>query len=205
MRKGFTLIELLVVIAIIAILAAILFPVFAKAREKARQSSCLSNVKQLALANMQYAQDYDERTLPYSTLPSGGGYMWFELCQPYIKNTQVLKCPSQNPTNMSQTRSMPVSYGLTRSSGCLGEGGEQGVALGRIVYPAETYCMLDNRANNDETQSFGTFYAPPGNTWGTHGTMSNRHNEGANIGFYDGHAKWMSREAAWAMPYYDFN
>jgi prepilin-type processing-associated H-X9-DG protein len=58
---------------------------------------------------------------------------------------------------------------------------------------------------NDEAQSFGTFYAPPGNTWGTHGTMSNRHSEGANIGFYDGHAKWMSREAAWAMPYYDFN
>jgi prepilin-type processing-associated H-X9-DG protein len=48
-------------------------------------------------------------------------------------------------------------------------------------------------------------HSPPGNTWGTHGTMSNRHNEGANIGFYDGHAKWMSREAAWAMPYYDFN
>ncbi|MEN6644138.1 MAG: DUF1559 domain-containing protein [Armatimonadia bacterium] len=190
---------------IIAILAAILFPVFAKAREKARQSSCLSNMKQLALGNLQYAQDYDERTLPYSTLPSGVGYMWFELVQPYLKSVQILKCPSQNPTVLTQTRSLAVSYGLTRSSGCLGEGGEQGVALGRIAQPAETYCMMDTRANDDEAQTFGTFYAPPGNTWGSYGTMSPRHNEGANIGFYDGHAKWMSRQAAWAMPYYDFN
>ncbi len=68
MRKGFTLIELLVVIAIIAILAAILFPVFAKAREKARQTSCLSNMKQIGLASMMYAQDYDER-LPGSCGP----------------------------------------------------------------------------------------------------------------------------------------
>ncbi len=76
MRRGFTLIELLVVIAIIAILAAILFPVFAKAREKARQSSCLSNMKQIVLGTMQYAQDYDER-LPMrwlATDSAGTGY-----------------------------------------------------------------------------------------------------------------------------------
>jgi len=202
-RRGFTLIELLVVIAIIAILAAILFPVFAKAREKARQSSCLSNMKQLALANLQYAQDYDEKTLPYSTLPSGGGLMWFVIVQPYIKNTQILVCPSQSITTKWGTAD--ISYGLTRSTGCLGESGEQGVALGRIAQPAETYCMMDTRAHDNESECFPTFYAPPGNTWGSYGAMSDRHNGGANINFYDGHAKWMSRQAAWAMPYYDFN
>ena len=98
MRKGFTLIELLVVIAIIAILAAILFPVFAKAREKARQSSCNSNVKQIMTAILSYAQDYDE-TLPrgYYYIPPGGTNDWLSWAQfiyPYIKNQQLFTCPS---------------------------------------------------------------------------------------------------------------
>jgi prepilin-type N-terminal cleavage/methylation domain-containing protein len=94
-RCGFTLIELLVVIAIIAILAAILFPVFAKAREKARQASCLSNTRQFGVAILSYAQDYDE-TLP----PAIGGatmaslYTVFDYCQPYLKSTQLEFCPS---------------------------------------------------------------------------------------------------------------
>jgi prepilin-type N-terminal cleavage/methylation domain-containing protein len=95
-RRGFTLIELLVVIAIIAILAAILFPVFAKAREKARQSSCLSNVKQLMLGVMQYAQDYDE-VLPASYYPGNpaASDTWYEKLEPYLKSTQILVCPSE--------------------------------------------------------------------------------------------------------------
>src|SRR5580658_7657312 len=89
MKKGFTLIELLVVIAIIAILAAILFPVFAKAREKARQTACLSNEKQLGLAEMQYTQDYDE-TFP-STNDYGTG--WAKTIYPYVKSLGVFACP----------------------------------------------------------------------------------------------------------------
>src|SRR5579875_2422284 len=85
-RRGFTLIELLVVIAIIAILAAILFPVFAQAREKARQTSCLSNEKQIGLGLMQYVQDYDE-VYPYMTF-NGGNYDWTYAVGPYIKNGQ---------------------------------------------------------------------------------------------------------------------
>jgi len=108
-RKGFTLIELLVVIAIIAILAAILFPVFAKAREKARQTSCINNLKQVGLGLTQYAQDYDE------TMATCRGYNginsynnnaaemidWRIQIQPYIKNMQVYKCPSNSNNDTS--------------------------------------------------------------------------------------------------------
>ncbi len=94
-RRGFTLIELLVVIAIIAILAAILFPVFARAREKARQTSCLSNQKQIGLAVLMYAQDYDERFPPDYV---GGGEKrvsgFYDCCGPYTKNEQMYICPS---------------------------------------------------------------------------------------------------------------
>jgi prepilin-type N-terminal cleavage/methylation domain-containing protein/prepilin-type processing-associated H-X9-DG protein len=105
-RAAFTLIELLVVIAIIAILAAVLFPVFAQAREKARQVSCLSNMKQIGAAALMYAQDYDERTprnwygdlgmeaTNYPGDPPNDRYKWMDVIQPYIKNTQVFVCPS---------------------------------------------------------------------------------------------------------------
>src|SRR5438552_8282782 len=102
-RSGFTLIELLVVTAIIAILAAILFPVFAQAREKARQATCLSNLKQLGTAQMMYTQDYDE-TYPkaYHGTPQGD-VGWYLLIQPYAKNTSIFRCPSdRNPMKIGQ-------------------------------------------------------------------------------------------------------
>jgi prepilin-type N-terminal cleavage/methylation domain-containing protein/prepilin-type processing-associated H-X9-DG protein len=113
-RAGFTLIELLVVIAIIAILAAILFPVFAKVREKARQTACLSNEKQLGLSMIQYAQDYDE-TLPCGTQLNFGGRLgagWAGQVYPYVKSTGIFKCPDDLTTGNSTATppTFPVSY-----------------------------------------------------------------------------------------------
>ena len=97
--QAFTLIELLVVIAIIAILAAILFPVFARARDNARRTSCLSNLKQIGLGVLQYTQDYDE-TMPLANWGSnaGNGFYWMDAVQPYVKSTQLFTCPSRSNT-----------------------------------------------------------------------------------------------------------
>ncbi len=114
--RGFTLIELLVVIAIIAILAAILFPVFAKAREKARQTSCLSNFRQTTVAHLSYAQDYDERFVSYNENPAnnpdlGGVYLgWPDKVNPYMKNLQILFCPSAGYQNFGSLNL--IHYGL---------------------------------------------------------------------------------------------
>src|SRR6266536_5540024 len=108
-RRGFTLIELLVVIAIIAILAAILFPVFAQAREKARQATCLSNMRQWSIGTKMYLSDYDDTVVPcylYSSHPAGGTlktgapYLqwWVDLLNPYVKNDKVWHCPNWSET-----------------------------------------------------------------------------------------------------------
>ena len=98
-RKAFTLIELLVVIAIIAILAAILFPVFAQARSKARQTACISNLKQLSVGGMMYSQDYDEKYFPYANEKIASPYLWNAGFEAYIKNKQVHLCPDATELN----------------------------------------------------------------------------------------------------------
>ena len=173
-RRGFTLIELLVVIAIIAILAAILFPVFAKAREKARQSSCLSNVKQIGVALLSYAQDFDEMLPSYQFATAT--VIWYNLIQPYIKNTQLLVCPSAKTIT-------PCGYGWNYYY--LGHPSGPAVAprcLGQIPQPAERIWGLD--VENTSARAFtGSAVYPP----------STRHNEGANCGFLDGHSKWVGK------------
>ncbi len=193
MRKGFTLIELLVVIAIIAILAAILFPVFAKAREKARQTSCLSNLKQMGLAWLQYTQDYDERA-PFckvtpGTSPSASFHQQFPyLLLPYVKNNQIFDCPSSSFPKYAGT---PVydanaSYQQNVMLGNEPNGTAnrfQPVSLGEIVNPAECPLQWDsNRANCEG--------------WWVAAYIGVRHNEGFNCSFTDGHAKWLSQSQA---------
>ncbi|BCM89611.1 hypothetical protein IAD21_01458 [Abditibacteriota bacterium] len=156
-RSAFTLIELLVVIAIIAILAAILFPVFARARENARKSSCQSNLKQIGLASMQYAQDYDESLYPHRfnatgrnpfLTANGGSYsttditgtaqdkiFWISLLQPYIKSYQVFVCPS-NPNGW--TGAGPDDCAATGCGG-KGYGGQNSYAHNDLLSPSDAF------------------------------------------------------------------
>ncbi len=197
MKKGFTLIELLVVIAIIAILAAILFPVFARAREKARQSSCLSNTKQIVLAFQMYLQDYDEIT--NLTLYGPNEVSWPYTFLPYMKNEQILKCPSDPSSSVAGyvSYAQPMHWGyyhLYKRSVTSSYGG--GVPLAQIQYPAEV-CAFGETATNAKNN--GTFNTD--GRWGYARWAPDRHNEGMNCGMVDGHAKWYGQsylEAEWA-------
>jgi prepilin-type N-terminal cleavage/methylation domain-containing protein/prepilin-type processing-associated H-X9-DG protein len=184
-RRGFTLIELLVVIAIIAILAAILFPVFAKAREKARQSSCLSNLKQIALATLQYVQDYDE-TFPFY-LHSGFNMNVQTRLQPYMKNTQIWICPSasaawyyywDNPTGTAAVTGPIGSYGWNVLLGWNGTI----VKLAACNTPSETGMWADCQASLTILWE-NNYYR-----------CVTPHNDGGNMCFVDGHAKWENRD-----------
>ena len=128
-KVGFTLIELLVVIAIIAILAAILFPVFAQARESARRSACLSNTKQIGLAMLMYLNDYDETTpSAFYFNDTGARVDVFMTLQPYIKNLQVFYCPDRSDESDSCSFKVPAGYPVN-SRKCLGYGYNWGFCL----------------------------------------------------------------------------
>jgi prepilin-type N-terminal cleavage/methylation domain-containing protein/prepilin-type processing-associated H-X9-DG protein len=230
-RTGFTLIELLVVIAIIAILAAILFPVFAKAREKARQTSCLSNVRQINTAFLAYAQDYDER-LPYwswNHRPGGawddpGLAHWYAGIYPYAKNQQIYECPSAardichcyDPNARpwaAVTDDGPISYGYNEVM-CSDQ-----VKLAAWPQPSQSLLHGDCRQTLGGwapdadwflvryiviTGDVGCGGCPAGLTEIDDSMLP--HNGGSNIGFLDGHAKWMKanmiRSAGGGGPIY---
>ncbi|MDR3708204.1 MAG: DUF1559 domain-containing protein [Capsulimonadaceae bacterium] len=139
-KCGFTLIELLVVIAIIAILEAILFPVFATAREKARQTSCASNLKQLGLGIIQYTQDYDE-CLPYDEEGGGWGAGWAHQVYPYVKSKGVFTCPDDQYTPTSSAN-VAISYLMNSNSIRFG-GGQIASAFSKMTAPGLTVDLFE--------------------------------------------------------------
>jgi len=184
---AFTLIELLVVIAIIAILAAILFPVFARARENGRRASCSSNEKQLALAGLQYAQDHDERLFGAYQGPASKQVTWMNRLQPYLKNTQIFKCPSETDSSIvGGLTTANVSYCfnnyyLQDPQGTTGQA--SGQALAAIEYVSETVIFAEM------TNGTGTRYVcRPGASSSTKPLTP--HLNGTNFAFVDGHVKW---------------
>jgi prepilin-type N-terminal cleavage/methylation domain-containing protein/prepilin-type processing-associated H-X9-DG protein len=212
-RGAFTLIELLVVIAIIAILAAILFPVFGRARENARRSSCQSNVKQIMLGTLQYVQDYDEMYPPtFLRVPMVGLGYWNQWVYAYTRSKQVFVCPSDIDTKTTPSNAtsgagiglvdpFPTSYGANVKFDVIHQA--------KVVNPAATVYIVDGlsdlRAAVDRS-------APPAeltaagllDTWEvmaanpvsqSSGGPLPRHLETCNVGFADGHVKAMKVES----------
>lgn len=211
-RCGFTLIELLVVIAIIAILAAILFPVFSRAREQARKASCQSNLKQIANAMLMYAQDWDERfpCTPYwkcGRAQSAIYSRWYLLIYPYVKNQQIFFCPSgksaggwDEAPGWDPNR---LSYGMGKIANChnMDPYEEAGYSLAEYQQPAQSILVADSTHRGDgasrwEKIAFAGGPCGPGCNPQYQTEDNTRHSGGANIAFVDGHVKWMS---AWQI------
>jgi len=198
-RRGFTLIELLVVIAIIAILAAILFPVFAKAREKARQASCQSNLKQIGLAIAMYAQDYDGRAsmhtggFGYPDLAQSEREWWPHRIQPYVKNFQLLICPSYgNWVSTNECRGYHSWYGGYSATCAVWQGDTNIEQLDR---PANVVMVLDALLRQCNMAGDGDCWAGQYDQWKPHNEMNNHL-------FADGHVKAMKQSSSRAYRDY---
>jgi len=218
-RSGFTLIELLVVIAIIAILAAILFPVFARAREKARQSSCQSNLKQIGLAFEMYKQDYDSTYMhcrysevlrdPFIVDAVQNIYFsWPQLIQPYQTNWQVLFCPSSGEQNLLQNGNTVRVFGYGRNLGFFG--GQKAtlynISETDLRQPAETINLFDSSVCNRPGPRYLSFPVSGASPvqWASQSSLyapQTIHNDGSNFLFYDGHVKWGRQDAYPAAAY----
>jgi prepilin-type N-terminal cleavage/methylation domain-containing protein/prepilin-type processing-associated H-X9-DG protein len=191
LRGAFTLIELLVVIAIISLLAAILFPVFARARENARKSSCQNNVKQLGIGMKQYIQDYDDIFPPDGVAITAANVSgWAYTLQPYLKSEQVLQCPSEpaKAPNGATTADRAVAIGFTDYyyNFNLGAGDLSDAQIERsanVLLFGDGVAGIDSVADYNRDRPSGSDMGPV------------RHLDGANYAFVDGHVKWFKRPA----------
>lgn len=184
--SGFTLIELLVVIAIILILAAILFPIFAAARERAVQNNCLSNLKNIGMGLSTYNREYEETLCPsYLIFPGNIVRNWSVLVQPYIKSDKIVRCPASPGVNPGYGMNTNFASPQTLSNASL--------PCAVIRSTADTICLVDANSSSSDPD-------PNTNTYGYVGFTGRtvtggwaavpRHQEGANCLFFDGHAKF---------------
>ena len=221
--NGFTLIELLVVIAIIGILSAILFPVFARARENARRASCMSNMKQIGLGMMMYVQDYDERYPQFLRMPettqtnsampgakfdvswstTGRHISWMDIIYPYVKSTQLFVCPSN-----TLSESTP-SYGYSDAFSGYGTASYNNtttwtfgvpIPMAAVTRPSEVFLVVE------ETSSWNVIANPidigtvaKGASWMPPSYVI-PHLKGSNIAFADGHVKWVKKAQLMQIP-----
>ena len=220
-KSAFTLIELLVVIAIISTLAAILFPVFARARESARRASCMSNLKQIGLGTMMYVQDYDEKYpmgLSWTSASDHTTLNWEQIIFPYVKSEQIFLCPSSS----SSTAGGNGNYGANwLMMPYMPWTSDSTVSMAAIQAPASVYMLMDagtillqpkpSSSSNTYTSSVT---APAAYAWYLPGTKKlveasggtspafgsaqeadyaseGRHFDGSNMAFADGHVKWL--------------
>jgi len=205
-KKGFTLIELLVVIAIIAILAAILFPVFAKAREKARQTGCLSNLKQLGNAVEMYKQDYDGVfPLAFYYVTNWGDsndiHWWMTNLQPYVKNNGILVCPSASgllsfcrQQDWTESGGIRISYTIndriTLWPNVMSEA--------TLTTPASMLFLWEGGwPESDTLDAMDCNW----NSATSYNYTAYNHNEGFNALFCDGHAKWLKQHTTTTDQY----
>jgi prepilin-type N-terminal cleavage/methylation domain-containing protein len=207
-RRGFTLIELLVVVAIIAILAAVLFPVFAQAREKARQTACLSNEKQLGTAVLMYQQEYDERLYFYAstTAPSQSrtgtvlpnadnvnAVRWYNALLPYTRSGGLLRCPSDKLPTLSKD----AAGNLTLLRSYIASRAPEGLSLAQLEDPAETVVITEKWGQDLAGKPITDNWIEPFNgdlnldpATGRMALAGNRHHGGLNAVLFDGHAQW---------------
>lgn len=207
-KSGFTLIELLVVIAIIAILAAILFPVFAQARAQARKTVCLSNLKQLALGTMMYVQDYDEAFPVRFGSASSGSAPWAESIQPYVKNKQIAACPDMIPEvqrNAFLGTYGWMGYGMNTYLWVNATSATGPATLASLPSPAQTAMQADSTFDDFSPRArrrgrvawantpSGSPYTLPCSTVRTrHGNAdgNNLTGGGSSVSYADGHVKY---------------
>jgi len=191
LRAGYTLIELVVVISIILILAAMLLPVLERGIKSAEATSCLANIRQLALASQLYASDYDEGLPPalLDLADSTKQNCWDILLLPYVGSSQIyICCADENPTTgPAYTNSLTHSYGINLDLTMVG--GYNGASLTQadIAYPTRTILFFEIGGSD---RRFGTWYSYPGLS-----VVDRRHRGGSNYGFVDGHGTWRRAES----------
>ena len=186
---AFTLIELLVVIAIIAILAAILFPVFARARENARRSSCQSNLKQIGLGIIQYQQDYDEK-FPRIVGTSGNSstpYGWAGIIQPYVKSTQVYKCPSTSTdiqTNPNNDNYVQYQFNRRLNTTTTDGSDSDGRVIAQVPLPSQTVLVADGPSGKGRNNTSGCLKSGNGSfkAWKDSAPAGDHNGTGCNAG-----------------------